>query len=62
MKNVEYLHEAGVDLVDSCTAPDNETINRIWGGKLRFQDLVIPIGGNLSRWASAIMPLVQQLK
>lgn len=62
LKNIEFLHQTNVCLLDSCTAPDNQTINRIWGQRIRFQSLVIPLGGAVSRLAVAAMPLMQQFK
>ena len=62
LENIRYMHQMGVTRMDSCTAPDNQTINRIWGTRLRFHSLVIPLQARLSRWTVALMPLLQQLK
>ncbi len=62
LRNIESMHDNGVTFVDSCTLPNNETINRIWGGRIRFQSLVIPLRGKLSQWAVAALPILQQLR
>ena len=62
LRNIESMHDNGITFVDSCTLPDNETINRIWGGRIRFQSLVIPLRGKFSRWAVAALPIMQQLR
>ena len=62
LRNIEHMHDNDVTFVDSCTLPNNESMNRIWGGRTRFQSLVIPLAGKLSRWAVAALPLLQQLR
>ena len=59
--NIQNMHENDVQFSDSCTLPNNELINRIWKGRTRFQSLVVPLRGRLSHWATATMPMMQQL-
>lgn len=60
MHNIQNMHDDGVRFMDSCTSPDNAMINRIWKGRTRFQSLIVPLQGRLTRWATAMMPLMQQ--
>jgi CelD/BcsL family acetyltransferase involved in cellulose biosynthesis len=62
LRNIEYMHDLGVDCVDSCTMPNNQTINRIWGQRLRFQNVTIPLGGRWSRLKVAAMPLLKEMR
>ncbi|MDA7924771.1 GNAT family N-acetyltransferase [Mariniblastus sp.] len=57
--NIESMHQSGIQLADSCTAPDNSTINRIWGQRLEFQSLVIGLRPGVANWATQIMPSLQ---
>ena len=57
--NIESMHQGEIQLADSCTAPDNSTINRIWGQRLEFQSLVIGLRPGVSNWATKIMPSLQ---
>lgn len=60
VKNITRLHQSGLSQVDSCTDPDNQTINRIWGQRLEFQSLVVGLGDWRSRLAVQAMPLMQK--
>jgi hypothetical protein len=62
LKNIEYLHDLGIDFMDSCTMPDNQAINRIWGQRLRFQNLTIPLSGRFARLSVASMPLLKEMR
>ena len=59
--NIESMHQGGIQLADSCTAPDNATINRIWGQRLDFQSLVLGLRPGISNWATQIMPSLQSV-
>ena len=59
IKNIEFMHESNVTQMDSCTDPENATINRIWRDSLEFQSLVIALQGRLSNLAIRAMPLMQ---
>ena len=59
IKNIEYQHQSGVVLTDSCTAPDNATINRIFGQKLQFQSIVLGLRPGISRIATRMLPWIQ---
>lgn len=61
IQNIENMHDSDVQFMDSCTSPNNEMINRIWKGRIQFQSLVVPLHGRLSRWATAMMPMMQQI-
>ena len=58
-KNIEYMHQTGIALADSCTDPDNELLNRIWRQKLRFQSVVIGLRPGTARLATRLMPWIQ---
>lgn len=62
MKNVELLHQAQVDVADSCTAPDNQVLNRIWGQKLKFQRVVFAANAFLPKACVKLLPTIQSLK
>ncbi len=59
LANIQRLHESNVDLVDSCADPDHSMINRVWPDRVRFQSLVIAIGGPASGLAASLFPLMQ---
>jgi len=59
VKNLEFLHRDGIELGDSCTSSGNSNINRIWGQKLRFQNLILSLSPGLARTAVRALPLVQ---
>lgn len=60
LKNIEVMHEQGIELADSCTAPDNAMINKIWGQRLQIQDVVIGLRLGAPMWATRLMPFMQQ--
>ncbi len=57
--NIERLHEANIEFVDSCADPDHSMMNRVWPDRVRYQSLVVAIGGPVSRLAAAMFPLMQ---
>ena len=58
-KNIEYLHQDGIELVDSCTSTSSSSTNRIWGQKLAFQNLVLSLSPGLARTAVRGLPMIQ---
>ena len=61
LKNLEFLHRDKIVLADSCTEPDNSTINRIWGQQLRFQSVVIGLKTGLPKLAVQAFPWMQRV-
>lgn len=59
LKNIEYMHQSRIEMADSCTDPDNATINRIWGQKLQFQSVVIGLRPGMAQLATRLMPWIQ---
>lgn len=59
LENIPQLHQRNLELVDSCADPNHSMINRVWSDRVRFQSLVIALGGKLSQAAVASMPLLQ---
>ena len=57
--NLEVFHQLGVKYADSCTAPDNELLNRMWGQRAKFQSLVLSLRPGLASWVSRGLPLMQ---
>jgi len=62
LKNIERLHGTNTEMMDSCAAPNHPMINRVWSGRTRFQSVVVATGKKTSRYATAIMPIMQLLK
>ena len=60
-KNIEYLHAGRIQLMDSCTDPDNASLNRIWKDRLRYQSVVVALHGGLPKFATSIMPWLQSV-
>ena len=58
-KNIEYLHRDGIELGDSCTSTSTSSVNRIWGQKLAFQNLVLSLSPGLARTAVKALPMIQ---
>lgn len=59
--NLQELHEDGIELADSCTAADNATINRVWGQKLKFQNLVLALRPGMPQWVVKSLPMAHGL-
>ena len=59
LKNLEFLHRDGIVLGDSCTSTSNSTINRIWGQKVAFQNLILSLTPGFARTTVKALPLVQ---
>lgn len=60
-KNIEYLHRDGIELADSCTSASTPPVNRIWGQKLAFQNLVLSLSPGLARTAVKALPMTQSI-
>lgn len=58
-KNIEYLHQEGVQRADSCTASGNSTICRIWGQSLDFQNVVFSLKPGFAQTAVRALPKIQ---
>lgn len=58
-KNIEYLHREGIQHGDSCTAPGQQTICRVWGQRLVFQNVVFSLKPGLSQAAVHALPKIQ---
>lgn len=58
--NIEKMHDYQVDYVDSCTEPDNQTINRMWGQRLAFQKTIVALKGGPAQWAIKSLPTVKR--
>lgn len=59
VKNIDLLHQDGIQFADSCTASGNSTINRIWGQKVAFQNLVLSLTPGVARTAVKALPMIQ---
>ena len=59
LKNVEFLHQAGIDYSDSCTSPSNDMMNKMWGQKIAFQNMIISLCPGAARVALQAFPLLQ---
>lgn len=59
VKNLEFLHRDNIAFGDSCTASDNSTINRIWGQKSKFQNVIFSLKPGLASLALRSLPLLQ---
>ena len=59
--NLKLMHDDGICFGDSCTVPDNQTMNRIWGQKVEFQNVVVGLGSGMPTFATMLMPTMQKL-
>ena len=59
LKNLECLHRDGIQRSDSCSAPDNQAMNRIYGQRIYFQSLVLSLRPGLSRITAKSLPALQ---
>ena len=59
MKNIQSLHDSGIELVDSCMQPGNTHLNRTWGQTLHFQSAVIGLRPGMPSLATQLMPWIQ---
>ncbi len=59
---ISRMFSDAIEYCDSCADPNHSMINRVWGGRVRFQSLVIANDRILPRLAVALMPIVQQAK
>ena len=56
---LERMHAQGIVYADSCTMPDNTTMNRIWGQKAKFQTVVVGLRKGTPALATKALPLMQ---
>ena len=60
LENIEAVHQrSGMEWIDSATAADNQTMNRIWGQRLPFQNVLVSLQSGPSRWLVNRLPQVQ---
>ncbi|MEZ6154074.1 MAG: GNAT family N-acetyltransferase [Pirellulaceae bacterium] len=59
---IRRMFADAIEYSDSCADPNHSMINRVWGGRVRFQSLVVANDRMLPRIAVALMPIVQQAK
>jgi CelD/BcsL family acetyltransferase involved in cellulose biosynthesis len=59
LAHIDHLHESKMEFVDSCADPGHATMNRVWPDRVRYQSLVIAIGGRVSRLAASTFPFMQ---
>ncbi|MEL7498198.1 MAG: GNAT family N-acetyltransferase [Planctomycetota bacterium] len=59
--NIEKMHGYDVEYVDSCTEPDNNTMNRIWGDRLAFQKSIVSLKPGLAAWILKSLPIAKGL-
>ena len=62
LKNIEFMHESDLEIADSCTDPENNLLNRIWGQRLPFQNLVIGLRRGLPNLAVRSMPVAKRIR
>ncbi len=60
VRNLEAMHQDGIMFADSCTVSDNSTINRVWGQKVKFQNVVLGVSRGVPQKAISIMPAIQK--
>ena len=67
LENVLLLAQnRDITLADSCTEPDNDRINRMWGQRIRFESFVLALQPGPASWVVKMMPTLksaaQQMK
>ena len=67
LENVLLLAQnCDIALADSCTEPDNDRINRMWGQRIPFESFVLALRPGPATWAVKMMPTLksaaQQMK
>ena len=60
LQNIRWLHDLGCELCDSCTAPDNELINRLYSSRLPFQSIVVGLDPKMKACVSLALPSIQK--
>ncbi len=62
LENIEFLHNDNtIEIADSCTSPENEIHNNIWGQKLAFQKVVFSLQSGLANSLVKCLPVTQQV-
>ena len=59
IENIKHMHQIKIASMDSCTDPNNATINRIWKDRIGFQSVVIALRRGIPSLATAAMPMLQ---
>lgn len=59
IKNLENFHRDGIQASDTCCAPDNQAMNRIYGQRASFQNLVVSLKPGLARLSAKALPAFQ---
>lgn len=59
IKNLEHFHRDGIQSSDTCSAPDNQAMNRIYGQRAAFQNLVMSLKPGLARLSAKALPAFQ---
>lgn len=60
LDNVKSLHRDNIQLADSCTAADNEMLNRIWRERIDYQSVILGLRPGWPRLVIACLPVVQR--
>ena len=58
-KNVEYLHQAGIEHGDSCTGPGASSTGRVWRQWVELQNVIFSLKPGLAQVAVRVLPLAQ---
>ncbi len=61
IENMQHLHQLPVQLVDSCTEPGHPLLERIWGQRVPFRNLVVALQPGVANWATRCLPIAQRL-
>ena len=61
IENMQHLHQLPVQLVDSCTEPGHPLLERIWGQRVPFRNLVVSLQPGLATMATQLFPFAQRL-
>ena len=61
LNHIKSLHSQAVSLVDSCTTPDNEKLNRMWGQRIEMESFVVALKPGLPTLAVRSMPTLKSI-
>ena len=61
IENMQHLHQLPVQLVDSCTEPGHPLLERIWGQRVPFRNLVVALQPGIATLATQLFPFAQRL-
>ena len=63
VENMSWFHEnTDADWMDSCAAPDNAMINRLWPDRRRLATLLVPVAGHRGRAARGTVAVTSTLR